>query len=431
MDILKEVSALALDILMKAGADDAVVTASESVTNEFTLAEDEFTLFRTLTGHGLTLTVIKDHKKGSIAINSFEEEDIRKAAEDCMAVAAAGVPDEAWGLNPVPETGSYSWGVRTPDVPLFFDRCRELKETIAKDYPRILITELCTEHKGGRSIYRSSTGALFESEGGSYGVGIDMAGNDGENTSSFFYTGVDTIDLSVPLIDQDTIRRDLTAAENSIDTVPVEGKFTGTLVMEPGCAADFILGALGQFAGETGLIDDTSIWKDKLGEMVASPLLTVSAAPLDDRTLGGERWTGEGFISEDYDIIKDGRLNSFMLSLYGANKTGLQRSKNTSASFIIEPGDKSLDDIIKGVKNGLLIGRFSGGQPSVNGDFSGVAKNAFRIADGKVEGAVSETMISGNLAEMLKNITAISKEYSTGGELIPWVAADGVIISGK
>ena len=56
MDILEKVSALALDILMEQGADDAVVTAGESVTNEFTLAEDEFTLFRTLTGHSLSLT---------------------------------------------------------------------------------------------------------------------------------------------------------------------------------------------------------------------------------------------------------------------------------------------------------------------------------------------------------------------------------------
>ena len=431
MDILEKISALALDILMKQGADDAVVTAGESVTNEFTLAENEFTLFRTLTGHSLNLTVIKDHRKGSIAINSFDEEDIKKAAEDCMAVAAAGVPDEAWQLNPVPETGSYSWGVKTPDVPLFFDRCCELKETIAGEYPKILITELLTEHKGGSSVYRNSKGAFFRSEGGCYGIGIDMSGNDGENTSSFFYTSYDTVDLSVPLIDQQTVRRDLAAAEKSIDTVPVDGKFTGTIVMEPGCAADFILGAIGDFAGEAGLVDGTSIWKDKLGEMVASPLLTVSAAPLDERTLGGERWTGEGFISENYDVIKDGKLNSFMLSLYGANKTGRERSKNTSGSFIIEPGDKSIDEIIKSVKNGLLVGRFSGGAPGVNGDFSGVAKNAFRIVDGKIADAVSETMIAGNLAEMLKNITAISKEYYSGGELIPWVAADGIIISGK
>lgn len=431
MDILKEVSALALDILIKAGADDAIVTATESVTNEFNLAENEFTLFRTLTGHSLALTAIKGNRKGSIGINSFEEEDIRKAAEDCLAAAAAGVPDEAWQLNPVPETGSFSWGVKSPDVALFFDRCRELKESIAKDFPKILITELITEHKGGRGIYRNSRGAVFETEGGSYSVGIDMAGNDGENTSSFFYTGVDTVDLSVPLIDQDTMRRDLKAAESSIYTVPVEGKFTGTIVMEPGCAANFILGAIAQFAGEVSLIDGTSIWKEKLGETVASPMLTISAAPLDERTLGGERWTNEGYISENYDVIKDGKLNSFMLSQYGANKTGLQRSKNTSGSFIIEPGDKSIDEIIKGVKNGLYVGRFSGGDPSVNGDFSGVAKNAFRIVDGEITEAVSETMISGNLADMLKNIVAISKEYSTGYELLPWIAADGIVISGK
>ncbi len=431
MDKLKEVSALALKMLLESGAEDAAVSAGESVVNEFNLAEGEFTLFRTLESNSLSLTAYVGGKKGNLSINSFAEEAIKQAVSDCLQVAQAGVADEAWGLNPKAEETGFDRGCRTPDTELFFERCKEFKESVAKGFPHVLTTEIISQHRGGRTVYRNSKGACLQSEGGAYSLFTDFAGNDGENTSSFFYTGLVTTDLSTPFLDQQTLRRDHAAAEKSIITTPVEGKFTGTIVMEPGCAGDFIFSALELFTSDSSIIDGTSIWKDKLGTKVAADMLTVSAAPLDERIIGGERWTGEGFISEDYDVIKDGVLNSFMLSLYAANKTGLKRSPNSAGVTVIKPGDKSLEEIIKGVKNGLLVGRFSGGAPSSNGDFSGVAKNSFRIEDGKITDAVSETMISGNLADLLLNISAISAETTTGESVIPWIAAEGVLISGK
>ena len=76
--------------------------------------------------------------------------------------------------------------------------------------------------------------------------------------------------------------------------------------------------------------------------------------------------------------------------------------------------------------------RFSGGEPSPNGDFSGVAKNSFLIQDGKLGCAVNETMISGNLADMLKNIGGISAELvCSGSYALPWVVFRNVVISGS
>ena len=83
--------------------------------------------------------------------------------------------------------------------------------------------------------------------------------------------------------------------------------------------------------------------------------------------------------------------------------------------------------MISGIDRGLIVNRFSGGQPSSNGDFSGVAKNSFLIEKGKVSSAVSETMISGNIIDMLNNIVAISKEQTTDGlSFMPWAEFDGV-----
>ena len=51
---------------------------------------------------------------------------------------------------------------------------------------------------------------------------------------------------------------------------------------------------------------------------------------------------------------------------------------------------------------------------------------------GKIVGAVSETMFSGNLTEMLLNVRAISEErINDGSSILPWVDFGGVTISGK
>ena len=49
-----------------------------------------------------------------------------------------------------------------------------------------------------------------------------------------------------------------------------------------------------------------------------------------------------------------------------------------------------------------------------------------------VKGAVSETMISGNLADLLNSLVAISREtVENGSSVLPYMAFDGVVISGK
>ncbi len=167
-------------------------------------------------------------------------------------------------------------------------------------------------------------------------------------------------------------------------------------------------------------------------QKVADERITLSISPEDPRIVCGPHYTGDGFRGRDYDLIKDGVLQSFMLSLYVANKAGLSPAANSAYSLVMEGGDVAYEDMIKDIKKGIIVGRFSGGQPSTNGDFSGVAKNSFLVEDGQIKGAISETMINGNLAELLNHLVAISKEtVADGSTVLPYVAFDGVVISGK
>ena len=152
----------------------------------------------------------------------------------------------------------------------------------------------------------------------------------------------------------------------------------------------------------------------------------------DPRLAVSDHYTGEGFPAENYNIIENGVLREFDISYYVANKTGKRRAPNDGGKFVIEGGSKPLADMIASIDRGLLVARFSGGEPSSNGDFSGVAKNSFIIENGKITDAAAETMISGNLADMLMNIVDISAEtVCDGSSLMPYISFGGITVSGK
>ena len=131
-------------------------------------------------------------------------------------------------------------------------------------------------------------------------------------------------------------------------------------------------------------------------------------------------------------ILSEGRLENFLLSRYGAARTGLSRAKSYGDDLVVAPGKTPLAEMIAGVEDGLLLCRISGGDPAPNGDFSAIAKNSFRIRNGRVAEAVSETMVSGNLAEMLQNIAAVSCEtLENGDSVMPYIRFDGLTVSGK
>ena len=67
---------------------------------------------------------------------------------------------------------------------------------------------------------------------------------------------------------------------------------------------------------------------------------------------------------------------------------------------------------------------------NVNGDFSGVIKNSFAIDDGHVGDALAETMISGNVAQLLLAVSAVSAErIDSGGLALPWLRVGGLHFS--
>ena len=190
--------------------------------------------------------------------------------------------------------------------------------------------------------------------------------------------------------------------------------------------------ALGVLAGNDVILSKESKWIDKIDQQVASPILTLGIKPGDKRILGTSVRTQDGFRAEDFNIIENGILKSYMANLYISNKCKVERAKSSDYDFVIEAGDLALEDMIKSMDRGLIVGAVSCGYPSANCEISGVAKNSFYVENGKIKHSLSETMVSFSLFDMFMNIEELSKEVVLdGGVVMPYVKVGGITISGK
>lgn len=433
---MDKMNLLAQEILKEAmaqGADYAQCSVSESEKKEFNVDGGRFSLMRTLFNRNVVITVLKDQRKGTVQINRFDDYAVKTAVKDAVAAADSGKPDPAWEFAEGPVDEEFTDGAPECDTDRLFERTRELLETIRIKHPTILMEQMITEHNRWRSVYMTTNGVTYRTMAGSYSFSLMYSAHEGEKSTSFYGSDVTLKTLDRPVAECGFIERDLDMVEKQLDPKPLEGKFTGPAVLAPYALSEIVLWTImSNFVSDGSLIDGTSIWKDKLGEQIADASFSMSFEPYSDDVVVRDRYTGEGYPTENFDLIKDGKLVSFCLSQYGANKTGGTRSGNSGANMTVRSGQKSLEAIVAGIDRGILVMRFSGGSPAPSGEFSGVAKNSFLIENGRIAGALTETMISGCVPDMLKQIRGISSDtLKDGNGSLPYIAFDGVTISGK
>ena len=335
-------------------------------------------------------------------------------------------------IAPSQGTEVMTQGILEPDAEKFFARLKEFKKALPVKYPKIKLMQVFAKCVKQHSYYTNTNGTTFENTEGWYDFVAEFAGHEGDRTTGINVAWSAYQDLDTPFLEQEQIKLQLDTAVAQLNLVPVEGKFEGTVVLTPDGATQLMYASLSNFAGDGSVLEGTSIWLDKLNTKVADEKLTVTVDPYDKHVVCGNRWTGEGFKTVTLPVIEKGVFKNFVIGLYVANKKKLKPAKVDMGSFIIAPGTDSYADMIKSVKKGILMGGISCGAPGANGEISGVAKSSFLIEDGEIKGAVSETMISGNLADMLNHIVGISKEtMSDGSGCAPYIAVDGIVISGK
>ena len=419
----------AINELKKQGADKVSCSLSNSEKKELNIEHGEMSLFRTTFNSSLSIEAFIDDKKGSTSINKVDQKSIDEAILKVVELAKSSNPDECYDISENQPSQIFSCGSNEADLDIMYDSLADFNKYTKNKFHKIILEAAILDFTKTKTLIGNSNGIDFEINKGLYGFGPMFTAKDGKDTSSFNYTGFYAKDINKPLHEYGMIEQLLKETEEQIKTYPVKDKFIGNIIVTPDCIGDF-LSMVESHLSDFMIISGRSMYKNKLNKSIASDKLTLHSHPTSEKLAYNYFTTGDGYACENSTIIEKGVLKTLLLGIYGSNKTQKSRAVNSGGAHIVEPGDKALNDMISGIDKGILLSRFSGGSPSDNGDFSGVAKNSYYIENGEIKYPISETMISGNICQMLNNIKDISKEtINDGSSIYPWVQFSGLTIS--
>ena len=105
------------------------------------------------------------------------------------------------------------------------------------------------------------------------------------------------------------------------------------------------------------------------------------------------------------------------------------------SAFIINTGKTTFEEMIQDIKEGLLIEQLMGAEQGnvLGGDFSGNVLLGYKIENGRIVGRVKNTMVSGNVYQILKDIAALGKEarWVNGAVCTPHIYCRSLAVASK
>jgi PmbA protein len=297
-------------------------------------------------------------------------------------------------------------------------------------YPNILVESAELSHLLTKKTVFNSNELKLESTTAHYSFTIMFSPKQGEKVASFNYLTLKLADLNIALIQLEKVTRLFDEAILQLDKEKVNKKWKGKVILSPSVVVE-MLHFFKMHISANYLLDGSSLFPNHIEKKITSDKITVSLKGVSDSLVAKQFFTNDGITTVEGDLIKEGVLKNYLLTSYSSNKLAKSLFANDGNIFTIAPGEKALDEMIKSVEDGIFVNRFSGGYPNSKGDFSGLAKNSFRIQNGKRTNAIEETMIAANLFDMFNSTVTVSKECdNTGGVSAPWFLVDGVTISG-
>ena len=400
---------------------------------------------------GAGIRVIKDKKIGFSYTTSFTKESFEKAIKEAISSASASVPLKDWVSLPEPD--------KYPEVRNLVDsKLVKLDPDEIMNITKRIISMLSEKDKRinplsissgagySKTIIANSRGVSVQNEKTLIYVGVGVMGvESSKRTPMIFEFDSSTLfDIKVdPLVE--------TVAEETLLTLKeAKGRNEkATVIFHPFAFSQLLTYTLIEVLSGDYVKRGVSPYIDKIGETIASEILTL----IDDGTLEKGLVSGksddEGIPMQRKILIEDGELKGFYFDNYTGKATGNASTGNglryemhgfsttpyanlpkpQPSNLIIKEGDEKLEEIISEVRNGYMLINLQGAHSSntESGDFSVAAAPLWRIENGEIVGSLPGAMISGNMYQLLKHITHISKETKKIFHMVlPYIAIENV-----
>jgi PmbA protein len=222
------------------------------------------------------------------------------------------------------------------------------------------------------------------------------------------------------------------------------GSGSVTLILEPRMAAT-LLGVVGGTLNGESVLKQRSPFADRVGESIASPLVTLVDDPTDALSLGADSHDGEGLATRRVPLIVDGVLQGFLHNTMTGRRAGVPSTGSAIRGYRSTPGvgaqalalatgTGSLDDLVAAVDHGVLVQSMTGlhsGVNPVSGDFS-VGVEGLMVRRGQRAEPIREATIASTLQRLLLDVSAVGgeREWTPGGTGAAALVIPGVTLGG-
>ena len=413
------------------GADFAEIFAEEKRSSSALLDDGRIEELTSGRDRGAGIRVVVGESTGFAHTSDLSEAGLLAAAETAAAAArGAGSGTTVVDLDRVDAPRPNVVAVQPGDV----DKARKVELLVAADEAAraegAAITQVSARYADSRRriLVANTDGVLGEDDQVKtlFSLSAVASGDTGMQTGresvgrTVGFELFDTYDVS------DIAR---TAARRALTKLGARPAPSGemTVVIGPGGGGVMFHEACGHGLEADLVGKGASVFAGRLGEQVASPLVTL----VDDGTMGGE-WgcfaiDDEGRPAQRNVLIQDGVLVDYMWDGLRARAEGRASSGNgrrqsyqhlpmvRMTNTYLMGGTSKPDDIVADTANGVYIAHLGGGQVNTaNGDFVFGMTEAYLIEDGRITEPLREGNLIGNGPAVLSAIDAVGDDFAMG-----------------
>ena len=422
-------------VLARAGGGEQVeVIVGRSRDTEVRAYEGEVESLSAAESQGIGVRVVSDGRQGFASAGTLDEDVLAETLDEARDNARFGEVDEFNGLAE-PD------GVAETDLDLFrpglveapteakIDLALELEKAVRSGDERIVGIETAEYADSvSEAVIVTTTGIRSGGRESTCDIVCYALAEEGDETQTGlgYSVGRDLSDLDVDRAAADAVDR----ATRLLGASKPNGERL-TVVFDPFVTAQFLTIVGSTLSGEA-VLKGRSLFADRLGEPVASELVTFVDDPTDVDAFTATEADGEGLATRRNVLIDGGVLESFVHNSYTGRRSGTASTGSAVRGFSgtpgagcqaisLAPGTMTQPELLASVGEGLLVSDVAGlhsGVNPVSGDFS-TGADGLRIRGGELAEPVREVTIASTIQRMLQDVEAVGADL----EWLPMSAA--------
>jgi PmbA protein len=427
-----------------AGADAADALVVESVSSSVSYRLGKLEDVERAESSDLGLRVFVGERVAFVSSTDLSPRGVSELPERAVAMARLAPEDKFAGLAPAdrlaatyPDLDIEDRG--EPSADLLVERAR------AVEGAAMAVKGITNSEGGGASFGRSaialatSTGFFGRYAATSHSIGVSVVAGEGtgmetdhDSASARHAVDLESAELVGRRAGERTVAR-LNPHKMKSKAMPV--------VFDPRVSA----GLIGHFAGAisgASIARGVSFLKDKMGEAVFAPNITIIDDPHRLRGLRSKPFDGEGVRNHRTALVQGGVLKTWLLDCASAKQLGLQTTGHaargtggppspSTTNLYMEPGKVDPYALMEDIREGLYVTDLMGmGVNGVTGDYSRGAAGFF-IENGKLSYPVAGVTIAGNLKDMFRHLVPANDLVFRYGTNAPTLRVEGMTVAGS